>query len=155
VAAGTPGRAHRKLDEPAGAVTLADTSASGAAPATVSGSVTLGVAGVAGSGMQLTGTGYASTASAVLDTTRSFAVSAWARLSSKAGTPVVVSQEGTVGSSFALYYSPSYDRWIFNMQPPDSANPTLIRAIAPTSPALHEWTHLVGVYDATAKQISR
>lgn len=154
VAAGTPERAHWKLDEPAGSVTLTDTSAAGAAPATVSGSVSLGVAGVAGSAMQVSGTGYASTASAVLDTTRSFAVSAWARLSSKASTPVVVSQEGTVGSSFALYYSPSYDRWIFNMQPPDSANPTLIRAIAPTSPALHEWTHLVGVYDATAKQIS-
>ncbi|HEU5156108.1 MAG TPA: LamG domain-containing protein [Streptosporangiaceae bacterium] len=145
-------KAYYKLDETAGATRAEDTM--GAYPAGAHGGVTFGVGGRSGTAARLNGTtGYMSTTGPVLDTTKSFSVSAWARLSAVTNTSVVVGQEGSVGSAFALYYSPAYNRWIFNMQTPDSATPTLIRAQSNVSPALNTWTHLVGVYDADAKQI--
>jgi hypothetical protein len=145
-------KSYWKLDEAAGAPRAEDTM--GAYPAGAHGGVTFGTTGKAGKAVQLNGsTGYLSTAGAVVDTTKSFSVSAWAKLTTKSATPVVVSQEGSEGSAFTLYYSSSYDRWIFNMQTPDSDTPTYVRAQGTQPPTLNTWTHLAGVYDADAKQI--
>jgi hypothetical protein len=145
-------KAYWKMDEASGATRAEDTQ--GAFPAGVHGGATFGTAGKVSKALHLPGsTGYAATSGPVVDTTKSFSVSAWARLTAKTATPVVISQEGSVGSAFAVYYSSSYDRWIFNMQTPDSATPTYVRAQSTVPPALNTWTHLTGVYDATAQQI--
>jgi len=145
-------KAYWKLDEAAGAPRAEDTM--GAYPAGAHGGVTFGTTGRAGKAVQFNGsTGYLSTAGPVVDTTKSFSVSAWTKLTTKSATPVVVSQEGSEGSAFTLYYSSSYDRWIFNMQTPDSDTPTYVRAQGTQPPTLNTWTHLTGVYDAQAKQI--
>ncbi len=147
-----PAKAYWKLDEAAGAAQATD--AQGAFPAGAHGGVTFGVTGKAGKAMQVNGsTGYAATGGPVVDTTKSFSVSAWVKLAAKTGAPVAISQEGSVGSAFALYYSSTYDRWIFNMQTPDSTDPTYVRAQSTQPPPTNTWTHLAGVYDADARQI--
>ncbi|WP_185792315.1 LamG domain-containing protein [Actinoallomurus bryophytorum] len=145
-------KAYWKLDEAAGATQAVD--AQGAFPAGAHGGVTFGGTGKVGKAMQLNGsTGYAATSGPVVDTTKSFSVSAWVKLAAKSATPIILSQEGSRGSAFALYYSATYDRWIFNMQTPDSDTPTYIRAQSTQPPVLNTWTHLTGVYDSDAQQI--
>jgi hypothetical protein len=158
VTEGAPEKAHWKLDDAQGAPELKDSApkATGEAsyPAAISGDVTLQDPGLVGTAAKLTGTGYAATSGKVLDTTKSFAVSAWAKVSKKDATPVIIAQEGTRGSSFALYYSTGQKHWVFNMQNPDTDTPTLIRVESTADATVDQWTHLVGIYDHVAKQIS-
>ncbi|MGW4962419.1 LamG-like jellyroll fold domain-containing protein [Nonomuraea sp. NPDC004186] len=152
--AGASARAEWALDDPVDSTQVAD--ATGRFPATVEGGVTLGVQGVSKTAMQLNGTtGNAVTAGPVADTATSFAVSAWARLPEDkpdhAG--MIASQNDSVRTSFELYYSSSYDRWIFNRNTGNDASATTVRAQSATAPQGGEWAHLVGVYDSVAKQI--
>jgi hypothetical protein len=98
-------------------------------------------------------TGYVATAGPVLDTTKSFSVSAWVRLSSLGTFRTAVSQSGTNRSRFMLYYSPDAAKWSFVMYDGDSASSAGTFAQGGT-PAAGRWTHLLGVYDADAKQVS-
>jgi hypothetical protein len=154
VKADSPAKAQWQLDEPQGATQVSD--ASGAFPATVHGGVTLGVDGVSKTAMQTNGTtGHALTAGPVLDTAKSFSVSAWARLpaTKPAIAGVVAAQLGTQRPPFELYYSPGYDRWVFNRRVSDTADATIVRAIGTAAPQGSEWAHLVGVYDAVAQHL--
>ncbi|MBF8174975.1 LamG domain-containing protein [Streptomyces olivaceus] len=96
---------------------------------------------------------YLSTAGAVLDTTKSFTVSAWARLEKKDVNYTVASQAGTNASGFQLYYSSTYDAWIFNRHQTDVVDPVIIRSVGSKPPVLNVWTHLAGIYDAAAHTI--
>jgi hypothetical protein len=98
-------------------------------------------------------TAYLSTSSSVLDTTKSFTVSAWARLAKKDVNYTVLTQAGTNASGFQLYYSTAYDAWVFNRHQTDVASPVLTRSIGSKPPVLNAWTHLAGVYDAAAQTI--
>lgn len=152
-------KAHFRLDEPAGATTVAAQTPDGADPVTATPhEATLGVAGRVGTAMQLNGpSGYAATTGPLLDTTKSFSVAAWVKLNAKDNVGVVASQEGgsgNPGSAFALYYSRGWDRFIFNMQDPTSNDPVMVKAIGKTSPVLGQWAHLMGVYDHVSKNIS-
>ncbi|TQS26075.1 LamG-like jellyroll fold domain-containing protein [Microbispora sp. KK1-11] len=154
VKAGSPAKAQWALDEPIDSTQVADVS--GAYPATVYGGVTLGVDGMSKTAIQTNGTnGYAKTAGPVLDTRNGFAVSAWARLPATKPTHagIIATQIGSLRSGFELYYSSGYDRWIFNRYNNDTTDGTITRAIGTASPQGSEWTHLVGVYDAVAKNI--
>jgi len=96
---------------------------------------------------------YLSTSAAVLDTTKSFTVSAWARLTKKDVNYTVLSQAGTNASGFQLYYSSAYDAWIFNRHQTDVTAPVIVRSIGTKPPVLNAWTHLAGVYDAAAQTL--
>lgn len=123
--------------------------------ADVHGGVTLGADGMDGKAMTLDGTGYAATDRPLLNTTNSFSVSAWVKLTRKTAAPVIVSQEGAVGSSFALYYWSGSDQWAFNMQTPDDdAHWVAPTAFSKDPPTLNQWTHLVGTYDAVNQTIN-
>ncbi|WP_371099955.1 LamG-like jellyroll fold domain-containing protein [Streptomyces sp. PU_AKi4] len=98
-------------------------------------------------------TAYLSTPGAVLDTTKSFTVSAWARLSKKDVNYTVLSQAGTNASGFQLYYSTAYNAWVFNRHQTDVTSPAITRSIGTKPPVLNAWTHLAGVYDAAAQTI--
>jgi hypothetical protein len=113
------------------------------------------VDGQYGGALHLDGTtGYAATSGAVLDTTRSFSMSAWVNLTDTTHNTVVASQDGTRSSPFALYYSSAYNRWVFNRTSADVDSPTYVRAISTTVPAANSgWVHLAGVYDAANAQI--
>ncbi|MET7889120.1 LamG domain-containing protein [Streptomyces avermitilis] len=96
---------------------------------------------------------YLSTSGAVLDTTKSFTVSAWARLAKKDVNYTVLSQAGTNASGFQLYYSTAYNAWIFNRHQTDVADPVIVRSIGTKPPVLNVWTHLAGVYDAAGQTL--
>ncbi|MEW2078946.1 LamG domain-containing protein [Streptomyces sp. NPDC013433] len=98
-------------------------------------------------------TSYLSTPGAVLDTTKSFTVSAWARLGKKDVNYTVLSQAGTNASGFQLYYSTAYNAWVFNRHQTDVSGPAITRSTGSKPPVLNAWTHLAGVYDAAAQTI--
>ncbi|MFJ3763034.1 LamG-like jellyroll fold domain-containing protein [Streptomyces sp. NPDC090080] len=104
--------------------------------------------------LNLDGTsGYAATSQTVLDTGKSFSVSAWVRLKDASRNYTALSQAGTTASGFQLYYSSAYKAWIFNRHGSDIAGPVITRSISAMPPTLNVWTHLTGVYDAAAGSI--
>ncbi|WP_328672470.1 LamG domain-containing protein [Streptomyces sp. NBC_00328] len=104
--------------------------------------------------LKLDGTsGYAATSGAVLDTSKSFAVSAWVRLQDDTRNYTVLSQAGANASGLQLYYSSTYKAWIFNRQGSDVTSPVITRSISAKPPTLNVWTHLAGVYDAAGETI--
>ncbi|NUT28690.1 MAG: LamG domain-containing protein [Streptomyces sp.] len=92
-------------------------------------------------------TGYAATATPAVNTKDSFTVSAWVQLSNASANRVVLSEPGTNGSAFALYYSSAYKKWIFNRTDKDINGPAFIRSFADQeNPPLNVWTHVSGVF---------
>src|SRR5690606_8755028 len=103
-----PGRApsaHWTMDEGEGG-TAAD--ASGAHPATLHGATW--TSGRTGGAIRLSGA-YAQTSGPIVDTTRNFTVTAWARLTGTDGDATLVTQEGSATGAFALQYVKADDRW--------------------------------------------
>lgn len=99
-------------------------------------------------------TAYAATSTMVVDTLKSFSVAGWVRLTDNSRNHVIATQVGSRASAFTLYYSSSFNKWIFNRTTSDVDSPTFVRAISTTVPIVDgRWTHLAGVYDATAKTI--
>ncbi|WP_241200249.1 LamG-like jellyroll fold domain-containing protein [Streptomyces sp. ADI92-24] len=100
------------------------------------------------------GNTFATSVGKVVDTTSSFAVSAWVRLAEREQS-TILQQRGTSIGAFQLYYSASYDRWVFNRYDRDATDETatIVRAVGKQSPVVGAWTHLLGVYDQQAKQI--
>ncbi|MBS2962987.1 hypothetical protein KGA66_08025, partial [Actinocrinis puniceicyclus] len=96
-------------------------------------------------------TGYASTSGPVLTTTNSYSVSAWAYLTSTANYSTFLSQAGANMSAFYLQYNLAANAWNFTVQSADVHGATQYAVHASGAPQLNTWTHLVGVYDATAK----
>ncbi|MFB9904406.1 LamG-like jellyroll fold domain-containing protein [Allokutzneria oryzae] len=85
----------------------------------------------------------------VVDTDRSFSVTAWARADENGGT--VLSQDGTKVSGFTLT-ARSDGKWSFGLPTADNATAARTEAVG-GSVQKGQWTHLVGVHDAGAKQI--
>ncbi|MFE7504771.1 LamG-like jellyroll fold domain-containing protein [Promicromonospora sp. NPDC057488] len=86
-----------------------------------------------------------------VDTTKSFAVTAWAWIDDLNGTSAIVSQDGQSTSAFQLVKL-SNGRWGFQKSSVDGAGTAYV-AQGPVAQA-EVWTHLAGVYDATAKTIT-
>lgn len=92
-------------------------------------------------------TGYAATATPAVNTQESFTAAAWVQLSNTSSNRVVLSAAGANGSAFALYYSASYKKWVFNRADKDLASPSYIRSLADRdNPPLNVWTHVAGVF---------
>jgi Concanavalin A-like lectin/glucanases superfamily len=155
VKAGSTAVGRWRFDETSGTQAADSTSAPGATPHPVTLTGGTGwAAGRVGGGLRMDGTtGYGSTTGPVLDTTRSLSVSAWARLTDNTKNSTIVTQAGSSGSGFQLYYSSGLKRWIFNRHATDTDDTAIIRAQSDQEPQLGVWTHLVGVYDAPAKQL--
>ena len=104
--------------------------------------------------------GYAAGTSPGADTTASFSVAAWVYLNHTTLTAmsrVVASQSGSVKSGFILRYNYVGKQWEFavttgaaddNLPAYDSSSSALNSAVLTT------WTHLVGVYDASAQTVT-
>jgi hypothetical protein len=154
---GRPARMVFPMDDPADATTL-----SGRAdvnPAVLKGGAATGSAGIDGNALTLDGTDdYAATAGPHINTSYSFAISAWAKLPKTKPThaATVATQAGSVVTGPELYYSSSNDRWVFNQHSADTADSTVVRAMQPTGTTAYggEWTHLVGVQDTEADKLS-
>ena len=93
--------------------------------------------------------GYAAAAGSVIDTTKSYTVSARVK-PANANAGAAVSQDGTNISGFILYVN-SAGGWSYVMAPSDSTSWSANGAsTANNSAAVGVWTHLVGTYDATS-----
>ncbi len=129
-------------------------------PGVFHGQVTAGKPGVAGKAAAFGDGGYArigKESGPHINSSRSFAVSAWARLDS---TPdhaaIITAQAGRDRPGFELYYSAAYGRWAFNQYEADDVNASPIRAMQPagTTARAGEWVHLVGVHDTVADTLT-
>ncbi|MFB4427039.1 LamG domain-containing protein [Streptomyces sp. QL37] len=109
-------------------------------------------------GLALNGTtGYAATAGQVIDTRASYTVSAWARLDNPTRNATVMGQNGVNRSPFILGYEHASKTWSFREASTDApADGTwTYQRVASKNPAVPGvWTHLTGVYDATANTIT-
>ncbi|MEO3746486.1 LamG-like jellyroll fold domain-containing protein [Plantactinospora sp. B5E13] len=141
------------LDESGDGTVAVDGSGNGR-DATLHGGATWGD-GVSGGALHLDGTdGYAATSGAVLDTSKSFSVSAWTRLTTSSGNRGVLSQDGTHRSSFYLQYLASSDKFRWSFPVADSVErPAYVTVDSLSTVTQGEWVHLAGVYDKSAGQI--
>jgi hypothetical protein len=109
--------------------------------------------GIDGTGLVVDGTASAFSDNPVVRTDQSFTISAWVRptdLSADFG--VVASQDGTLWAGFYLEYIKADNAWSFTTISSDTHTGTWRYAESFGTPAVGRWTHLVGVYDAPAKQ---
>ncbi|MGW2278081.1 LamG-like jellyroll fold domain-containing protein [Streptomyces sp. NPDC001770] len=155
VKAGQPEKAAWRMDDPAGSAEAQGTS--GEQVATLRGGATPGVPGVIGTAVSFDGVDdYAATDIPAVATETGFSVSAWARLSKMPeGAAIIAAQPGNYSPSFELYYSKAYDRWVFNQFTADTATAGAVRAMASTPGGVTagQWTHLVGTYSSSAKEL--
>ena len=89
----------------------------------------------------------------VLNTSNSFSVAAWVQLADLNKWHTAVSQDGNDISGFFLQFTAS-SQFAFSLVNSDSTSGTAIRATSKFNPVVNTWYHLVGVYDASAKQSS-
>ncbi|WP_157594591.1 LamG-like jellyroll fold domain-containing protein [Streptosporangium amethystogenes] len=105
-------------------------------------------------GLVLGGTsGYGATNGPVIHTNAGYTVSAWARLDATTREDAIVSQDGAVNSAFKLAYSSGDKKWRMVTYQSDTTGATPVRALSTQNAVAGQWTHLVGVYDATAQKI--
>ncbi|MFC7707120.1 LamG-like jellyroll fold domain-containing protein [Micromonospora lupini] len=91
----------------------------------------------------------------VLDTSRSFTVTAWVRTSDPARRQTVVSQDGTGEAGFSL--GTEGGNWVFRIPTNDVITLGEWRVFstgATPSPVTTAWTHLTASYDDSTKKIS-
>ncbi|SOD60139.1 Concanavalin A-like lectin/glucanases superfamily protein [Streptomyces zhaozhouensis] len=147
---GRPAVALLALDEAAGERRVS--AGSDVLGAATRGGVEFGVPGVHGQAVRFDGTsGFGATGTAMVNTGRNFAVSAWARLDRLPdGDAVVATQTGTEKPGFELYYSGAHGRWGFNQYSDNAADATPVAVLQPDgeSATAEEWVHLVGVHDS-------
>ncbi len=138
-----------KLNETTG-LTAAD--ASGNSPATAPTGVTWSTNH--GGSAVFNETGSMATTGPVIDTTRSFTVSAWVKLGSAvSGNKGAVSQDGTFRSGFSLGYDfEEYNRWQMGMCEPNTDG-NCHGVVSTSVPSTGTWTHLTGVYDQAAGRL--
>ncbi|HET6215162.1 MAG TPA: LamG-like jellyroll fold domain-containing protein [Micromonosporaceae bacterium] len=140
------------LDETSG-TTASDAGGSGQT-ATASGGVSW-TAGRIGGAAAFNGTnGVLGTVGPVLRTDMSLTVSAWVRLTGTYAHFTAVSQDGVRQSGFRLKYEGDIDRWGFEMVSTDDDAEVVHRAVSLGPPRYNVWTHLLGVYDKVAGQLS-
>ncbi|MFE2215092.1 LamG domain-containing protein [Streptomyces canus] len=139
-----------KLAEGSGTTTADST---GTLNATLSGGYSWTSDSSRGNAVTLNGTtGYGSTTGPAVDTSKSFTVSAWVKVNSLSANSTFLSQNGTTNNGFQLYYSSGAQLWAFGRHSTD-ADGAVWRATYGGKPVVGRWTHLVGVYDASAKEI--
>ncbi|WP_157549796.1 LamG-like jellyroll fold domain-containing protein [Nonomuraea candida] len=95
----------------------------------------------------------AQTSAPVLNTDRSFTVTAWLRWSDKDGDYSVVEQRGGHQAPFRLGNTPG-DGLVFTFTAADQAGATVEGVKSGVEPPVNQWFHLAGVYDAATKKVS-
>jgi hypothetical protein len=90
----------------------------------------------------------AKTTGPLVDTSRDFTACAWARIGTKAAALGVVSQAGTRTSGFHVIYNHLQDRWMFGMARADADGQLADFMLSTSAPAIGQWAHLCGVYQA-------
>ncbi|MET0492968.1 MAG: LamG domain-containing protein [Actinoplanes sp.] len=95
----------------------------------------------------------AMTATAALDTSKSFSVAAWMRLGDVDDYRTGVSKDGTAMSVFRLQYRVDRNAWCFSVRAQDVKSAELAAACSTIPAVLGKWTHVAGVYDDTEMKL--
>jgi hypothetical protein len=95
------------------------------------------------------GSGYAMTSGPVIDTSKSFTVSAWTKLTDTNHSQSVIAQDGVKSGPFFLQYNKESNAWAVRVTAGDQPTPSDIRAVSASPPQLGVWTHLTATYDAS------
>ena len=102
-----------------------------------------------GSATEFNGQACASTETAILNTSSSFSVAAWAYLTDKVDSRNLITQPGVNRPAFELKYQVDLDRWVFSMSTADETSAvTNVTARSTEVAQLNAWTHLAATYDA-------
>ncbi|MFD6568313.1 LamG-like jellyroll fold domain-containing protein [Micromonospora profundi] len=91
---------------------------------------------------------YAQTSGQVLDTSKSYSVAAWVRLTDRSADRTVVTKDASGSASLYFQYQKSTDRWLAQMPSATSGTITWWNATSSSVPQTNVWTHLTCVYDA-------
>ena len=142
---------HRAFDEGQG-TTAADSSGAGH-PLTLQGGASW-TTGVSGSALAVTPQQDAASAGPIIDTSRSFTVSAWVDLANTNGYQTFVSEDGSQVSGFYLQLRGDTGRFAFTRLAYDSTAAYGQIATSTIVPQPGVWYLLTGVYDAAAQTIS-
>ena len=109
--------------------------------------------GKTGAALHLNGRGSAEISHPVVDTSGSFAVSAWVKLNKRGGFQTFVSEDGSTISAFFLQLRDDTGGFSFTVPGADDPDHTMI-AGAGFPAQVGTWYYLLGVHDAQAKTIS-
>jgi hypothetical protein len=96
----------------------------------------------------------ASSVRPAVDTSHSFTVMAWVRMTDAGASHTAVSQDGIRVSGFCLQYSHVDGRWAFSLSDSDSPESTPVRALSSSAPVLDAWVHLAGTFDVDSGQLA-
>lgn len=141
-----------RLDEGAGTVAHDDSPNGDNGTLNGGASWTKGVVGT--SAVQFDGaSGAVDVAQPVVDTSKSFTVSAWARVDAADGFRTFASVDGANVSGFFLQRRGD-GRWAFTRLASDSTAAAASTAESTATATVGSWTQLVGVYDAAANTIT-
>jgi hypothetical protein len=153
--------AEWQMGDAADATEAADERKEGGAPASKQGDgVVFGVDGPGGPSDRAVslpgpdaGAGYLRTDAGLVDTERTFAVSAWVKLDELGRDQTVISQDGTGQAGFTLGYDAARNSW--ELAFPTTDIESLGRwTVTGGTAQLNKWTHLVGVYDESPGTIT-
>lgn len=123
-------------------------------PLTLSGGAAFGAEGRVGGSLALDGVnGVAQATAPVIDTSKSFSISAWVRPANAAKTGVVAAVTGTKSTATGLGYDASTKRWTFTRTSADVNVPVVSKVSSKEAPVNGAWAHLLGTYDATTGQL--
>ncbi|WP_176738539.1 LamG domain-containing protein [Micromonospora pallida] len=114
-----------------------------------------GPGGPADRSAQFDGVGsyLATTTTGVVDTSKGFGISVWAKLGDNSRDGVLVSQDGSGEPGFVLGFDAATGKWVFEVPAMDVNSLGGWRAVGPTA-QVGEWVHLVAVYDDVKKQLA-
>ena len=114
-----------------------------------------GTSNQSGTALTFNGNGYAATNGPAVNTSNSYTVSAWVKLTTLGTTDQwAVAQNTANHQAFLLGYSGTAKTWAFDTSTSDTAGPTTYAAATSGTPATAgTWTHLVGTYDASTGTI--
>ncbi|MEW2435944.1 LamG-like jellyroll fold domain-containing protein [Streptomyces caniferus] len=152
---GRPARAVFPLDEQADVKQV--TGHGDVMPAVLHSGAEPGKAGVAGNALSLDGKDdYASVDAAHFNTERSYAVTAWARVTDATRNQTVVAQDGSFLSAFYLSYEASGGVWSARLATKDAAdgNLTQQRIASKQKATIDKWAHLAVVHDTVDNTVS-
>ncbi|HUZ27314.1 MAG TPA: alpha-L-arabinofuranosidase C-terminal domain-containing protein [Streptosporangiaceae bacterium] len=143
---------HWTFDEGTG-TTAADSSGAGH-PLTLQGGASWATGVVGPSALAVSPQQDAASAGPVIDTSRSFTVSAWVDLARTSGFQTFVSEDGTQVSGFYLQLRGDTGRFAFTRLAYDATAAYGMIATSPIVPQPGVWYQLTGEYDATAQTLS-
>ncbi|MCC3763009.1 LamG domain-containing protein [Glycomyces sp. TRM65418] len=104
-------------------------------------------------GLDLTGTGYASTESSVIRSDESFTVAAWAKIDDNNSHHVVISQTTHQSASFYLTYFADVDTWQFALKNMGADGASWVTVESDEAVEVGRWYHLSATYDLGSNEM--